>query len=46
MRHLSYRPFGGGQSVPAHRKAFYFMTYFTQGLILAVLFIISLWRWW
>jgi predicted heme/steroid binding protein/uncharacterized membrane protein len=31
---------------PTHLKAFYFMTYFILGLILAVLFIISLWRWW
>jgi len=31
---------------PTHLKAFYFMTYFILGLILAVLFVISLWRWW
>jgi len=31
---------------PTHLKAFYFMTYFILGLILAVLFIVSLWRWW
>jgi predicted heme/steroid binding protein/uncharacterized membrane protein len=31
---------------PTHLKAFYFMTYFILGLILAVLFIISFWRWW
>jgi predicted heme/steroid binding protein/uncharacterized membrane protein len=30
---------------PTHLKAFYFMTYFTLGLIFAILFIISLWRW-
>jgi predicted heme/steroid binding protein/uncharacterized membrane protein len=37
---------GTVRRTPTHLKAFYFMTYFTLGLILAVLFIISLWRWW
>lgn len=37
---------GTVQKTPTHLKAFYFMTYFILGLILAVLFIISLWRWW
>jgi predicted heme/steroid binding protein/uncharacterized membrane protein len=36
---------GTVRRTPTHLKAFYFMTYFTLGLILAVLFIISLWRW-
>ena len=31
---------------PTHLKAFYFMTYFNLALVLAVLLIISLWRWW
>ncbi len=31
--------------MPAHLRGFYFMTYFTLGLILGVIFIISLWRW-
>ena len=37
---------GTVRRTPIHLKAFYFMTYFTLGLILAVLVIISLWRWW
>ncbi|OGP34107.1 MAG: hypothetical protein A2X88_10795 [Deltaproteobacteria bacterium GWC2_65_14] len=37
---------GTVQRAPTHLKAFYFMTYFILGLIFAVLFIISLWRWW
>lgn len=37
---------GAAPRAPVHLKAFYFMTYFILGLILAVLFIISLWRWW
>lgn len=31
---------------PPHLVAFYFMTYLNLGLVLAVLVIISLWRWW
>jgi len=34
------------ERAPTHLKAFYFMTYLNLGLVLAVLFIISLWRWW
>jgi predicted heme/steroid binding protein len=34
------------ERVPAHLAAFYFMTYLNLGLVLAVLLIISLWRWW
>jgi len=31
---------------PVHLKAFYFMTYFNLLLVLGVLLIVSLWRWW
>jgi predicted heme/steroid binding protein/uncharacterized membrane protein len=31
---------------PPHLKVFYFLTYFNLGLVLAILFVISLWRWW
>ncbi len=31
---------------PGHLKAFYFMTYFNLVLVLAILFIVSMWRWW
>ncbi|MEW6719852.1 MAG: CopD family protein [Thermodesulfobacteriota bacterium] len=31
---------------PPHLKGFYFMAYMNLFLVLAVLFIISLWRWW
>jgi predicted heme/steroid binding protein/uncharacterized membrane protein len=31
---------------PPYLAAFYFMTYLNLGLVLAVLFIISAWRWW
>lgn len=30
---------------PLHEKGFYFMTYLNLGLVVAVLFVISLWRW-
>lgn len=36
----------GGRRTPGHLKAFYFMTYFNLGLVLAILFIVSLWKWW
>jgi predicted heme/steroid binding protein/uncharacterized membrane protein len=35
---------GVAPRAPVHLKAFYFMTYFI--LVLAILFIISMWRWW
>lgn len=34
------------RGTPTHLKAFYFMTYFNLGLVLAILAVISLWRWW
>lgn len=34
------------RKTPTHLKAFYFMTYFNLGLVLAILAIVSLWRWW
>jgi predicted heme/steroid binding protein len=37
---------GGGRRVPFHLKGFYFMAYFNLGLVVAILFIVALWRWW
>jgi predicted heme/steroid binding protein len=34
------------EKTPAHLRAFYFMTYFNLVLVLAVLLIVALWRWW
>ncbi|MGE5662986.1 MAG: CopD family protein [Deltaproteobacteria bacterium] len=31
---------------PFHEKGFYFMTYLNLGLVVAVLLVIALWRWW
>lgn len=37
---------GGERRVPFHLKGFYFMAYFNLGLVVAILFIVALWRWW
>lgn len=31
---------------PPHLKAFYFMTFLNLFLVIAVLLVISMWRWW
>lgn len=36
---------GAPASKPPHLKVFYFLTYFNLVLVLAILFVISLWRW-
>ncbi len=40
------RETGVAPRTPVHLKAFYFMTYFNLVLVLGVLLIVSLWRWW
>ena len=40
------RETGVAPRTPVHLKVFYFMTYFNLVLVLGVLLIISLWRWW
>lgn len=40
------RETGVSPRTPVHLKAFYFMTYFNLVLVLGVLFIVALWRWW
>jgi predicted heme/steroid binding protein/uncharacterized membrane protein len=37
---------GVAPRAPLHLKAFYFMTYFNLVLVLGILLIVSLWRWW
>ncbi len=37
---------GVAPPAPVHLKAFYFMTYFILVLVLGILLIVSLWRWW
>ncbi|MGA6994201.1 MAG: CopD family protein, partial [Candidatus Deferrimicrobiaceae bacterium] len=37
---------GVAPRAPIHLKAFYFMTYFNLVLVLGILLIVSLWRWW
>lgn len=37
---------GAAHREPPHMKAFYFMAYFNLGLVVAILFIVALWRWW
>lgn len=39
-------PPGAPVKRPLHEKGFFFMTYLNLGLVVAILFIISLWRWW
>lgn len=34
------------ERTPGHLRAFYFMTYFNLVLVLAVLLVVALWRWW
>ncbi|MGA7105150.1 MAG: CopD family protein [Candidatus Deferrimicrobiaceae bacterium] len=40
------RETGVAPRAPVHLKAFYFMTYFNLVLVLGILLIVSLWRWW
>lgn len=35
-----------GTRVPLHLKGFYFMAYFNLVLVVAILFIVAMWRWW
>ena len=37
---------GERKEMPFHEKGFYFMTYLNLGLVLLIIVIISLWRWW
>ena len=37
---------GVAHRAPLHLKGFYFMAYFNLGLVVAILFIVALWRWW
>lgn len=34
------------RKAPLHLKAFYFMAYFNLALVVGILFIVALWRWW
>jgi predicted heme/steroid binding protein len=37
---------GAARRAPLHLKGFYFMAYFNLVLVVAILFIIAMWRWW
>lgn len=37
---------GASSRVPLHLKGFYFMAYFNLVLVVAILFIVAMWRWW
>lgn len=37
---------GVAYRAPLHLRAFYFMAYFNLGLVVAILFIVAMWRWW
>lgn len=41
-----YAAKGVAQRGPLHLRAFFIMAYFNLGLVVAILFIVALWRWW